>query len=145
MEMIEKLRLEIEEVVVDLLKVAECLAKMSSTQIVQEELLSSQDKQDALIGRLTCLNGELEEYHAKEGGEVPNPLLGEKVMIELDRFQVLNQSFISNLEVRQGLIKFELDETQKNKQVLGEVQDAYGGSEELSRAARPKSRLDTRS
>ena len=61
-----------------------------------------------------------------------DPLL-QDVYRGLDEFAKLNKAFIENLQVKQGLIKVELKEKKKTKQVLGSVKTAYGDKKKVGK------------
>lgn len=115
--------LELGETTELLVKNAEKLRELSCLNIVEEELSALQLEQEQLIKHILELDSLcVEKGLDKESKNIP---LMDMVKDKLKLFEELNKSFIANLEVRKGLIKFELNENSKAKNALKVMKASY--------------------
>lgn len=111
----EKILLQMEETIDQLVMNAEKLNALTQQVIAQQELKGLQKKQNELIESLRSLD---HEFHKAVPGSKNKAQ--EKIQARIDeklqRFQNLNIAFIDNLNTNRGLIKFEIKkETKKPK------------------------------
>ena len=128
-----------ETLVEEIVKTAEQLREMSCIKIVEDELNILQERQEYLIERLLELNVQYEDDSKGKG----NSSSIDKIQERLADFERLNQAYIENLQVRRGLIQFELEDNQRTRQVLDEVKGAYGTANKKMTTSRSK--IDTTS
>lgn len=95
---------QMDQLLSELVQVATQLRDMSLKVISEEELAPLQKHQEKLLG-------ELESVDEKIKGNYPPQIeasIKEKVHLQLQKFQQLNQEFIQNLNASKGLIQFDL-------------------------------------
>ena len=117
----------------ELVGTAKQLLKLSTETPTQETIQPLQEKQQELIDRLS-------ELEASEPNLRESPSWN-TIEENIQEFQKLNEKFIENMRVRQGLVHFEIKELKKQKMQLGQVKVVYGSKKSVQK--NPKSRINT--
>jgi flagellar biosynthesis/type III secretory pathway chaperone len=107
----EKILIEMEKVVDQVIQTAEQLKDISRRVISEEELAPLLKSQDKLVSQLKEMDEAFQKVY--KGGKV-SPIR-ERIEKKLERFQELNSKFIENLSSSQGIIQFENGKAKKNK------------------------------
>lgn len=106
------------------------------------ELESLQKVQAKLVEQLVELDhklGELDFKACKDLGDI-----WERITKKLTEFEQLNEKFIENMSVRQGIVKFEMNEIRESKKSVGKVKKAYARRRPPGNDGKgPKQRLNT--
>ncbi len=118
----KKLLSEMERVVTDLVVVAKDLHECSKGALAEEELNALQERQDTLVNELV----ELDAAITDEGGVAKQGAVWKRIRLALDEFQHFNQKFISNVNVRKGLVQFDLANVRKSRKFLADMRGSYG-------------------
>ncbi|MDF2550134.1 MAG: hypothetical protein K0S07_1201 [Chlamydiales bacterium] len=130
MQALSQMQLEVRALIEHLVNNAKQLLEISAQEIDPQEIARLQDEQELLIQKLA---------QASDGLEKSASPFWKEAEASLRQFEELNGSFISNLQVRKGLIQFDLDKIQESRHSLSNLHSSYGSKEE------PKSRIDTHS
>lgn len=120
----KKVLTEMEDTLDALLDGAKALHLMSSGTIVPEQLNELQQQQRELVAKLQEQDGVFQSLSRKQGNVDGQARINEK----LESFASLNQSFISNLAVRKGLINFEVQKLAQAHVSLDGMKRRYGGN-----------------
>lgn len=111
---------------------AQQLVDHSTGTISEDQLAELQEQQQALI---TALN-KLDRKQQKSGEKPLSdawPKHWKKIEEHLELFAELNEVFIQNLQVRKGLIQFDLNQVKKARKTVSDVKGAYGQAPRRSR------------
>ena len=111
-------------VVDELLENLQRVYSLSKEKGINGEVLSIQKEQEEKFEKLVALDEELKkEVSFLE--EATSSDLGKKVREKIRLVQKLNESFLTSLKIRQGIIKEELDKKRQGKRKLGKIEKAY--------------------
>lgn len=116
---------EIEERLLHVLGFARKLKELSKTTMIHEEVSRLQDEQAEFIEQLVSLNESFQETYQIRPTQVGSPQ-SERIQTLVEEFNKINEEFMTNIMVRQGLVKEELKLTSKSLQSLRDVKGMYG-------------------
>ncbi|MCB1136819.1 MAG: hypothetical protein KDK78_11165 [Chlamydiia bacterium] len=122
---------EMELAAAELVVVAKDLYNCSKGALAEEELNTLQSRQEELIQKLVALDASLTEA----GGVSEDEEAWGRVRDALDEFQNYNQQFISNVNVRKGLVQFDLANVRKSRRFLSEMKSTYGKAKPKAKKA----------
>lgn len=106
----EKILVQMEKVLDQLIQIAETMQDLSSQVVSEAELVPLQRSQEKLVSQLA----QLDEAYQKSKPPHSTALRA-KIQKKLSRFQALNATFINNLKGSQKLIEVEAPATKKGK------------------------------
>jgi hypothetical protein len=111
-------------VVDELLENLQSVYSLSQKKGINGEVLSIQKEQEEKFEKLVALDGELKKEITFLGEDTSSDL-GKKVQEKIRLVQKLNESFLTALKIRQGIIKEELEKIRHDKRRLGKIEKAY--------------------
>lgn len=123
----------IDALVNELVGTAKQLLQMSTQSPTKETVEPLQEKQEGLVSRLLDLEANQTDLRQSPKWDA--------VEEKLQEFQQFNEKFIENMQVRQGLVHFEIKELKKRKHQLAQVKIVYGSKKSVQKGG--KSRINT--
>lgn len=112
------------------------LLEVSKSSLSGEELEDLQVRQEELLQDVIDADRAFQESWGKEE---PEPLAS--IQRKLKHFQELNEAFVKNLSIRQGIINMELSQIQSSRKQLSDMSSVY--SKPVKEKGQGSSRLDT--
>ena len=92
-----------------------------------DELTPLQTEQEKLITQLISLDEEVQKRAKTKAARSKLPEW-DAIQAGLDKFEELNQAFITQLGIRKGIIQFEINDIKKSKKQLAAMKDSYGAT-----------------
>ena len=113
---------EMSKVAADLISNATTLLELSKSPDPMEEIKEYQEKQEELVEVLLALDKEI---HGLADSEADLSGFWKDIVNKIDIFQQMNESFVSNLSIRKGLIRFEVNDLRRTRKNLNSVKKVY--------------------
>lgn len=120
---------------------AEALRDGSSTASTIDELADLQKTQETLVAEIVQLNKVLGKADFESNKKAST--VWERVLKKLGQFEVLNQKFIENMSIRQGILKFELHDVRQTRKAITQMKESYTRKSGPKQGKGPNTRVNT--
>lgn len=141
----EKTLLKMEQLLLKLVDNAEELKQQSKGSMDPTILDTLQLHQENMVAEVMAIDQQLTTSSGGDKKKFQNKKEWKNIESLLTKFQELNNDFINNVKVRQGLIQFEVKELRKAKQQLLDMKNSYTTPRPNSSQSTPGSRVNTTS